>query len=89
MQEILHRNNSYVKGFKYALQNSPSENFQVVINADKRPFAEHSRRFNAPNCNEVAIVMAGDQHVKRDIPLKTRDNKIKKINDTHRPLFKI
>ena len=57
---------------------------KVVINADKRPAGEHVRRFNAPSASEVAIVMVGQQHGRRDIIFKHRDNHLTRIMETHR-----
>ncbi|GFY73063.1 hypothetical protein TNIN_308001 [Trichonephila inaurata madagascariensis] len=39
---------------------------------DKVPADEHSRRFNEPTTSEVEVIMAGDQHGKRDIIPKNR-----------------
>lgn len=60
-----------------------SDNFQVVIKADKRPTGEHARVFNAPCTNEVAIIINGCDFEKRDILLKKRSNQIQNINETH------
>ncbi|CAE1298320.1 unnamed protein product [Acanthosepion pharaonis] len=48
LQQMLHETNSYVRSFKYALENNPSSDFIIVIDADKRPQGEHERRYNAP-----------------------------------------
>ena len=84
LQNMLHANNSYVKSFKYALENGPQRDFKLVIDSEKRPAGEHSRRFNAPEVNEVGIIMSGDPESKRDIVLKKRDSTIKYINECHR-----
>ena len=70
LQEMV---NTHNKSFKYALENAPSVDFNILIDADKRPMGEHARRYNAPGCNEIAVIMAGDIHGKRDIVLKCRD----------------
>ncbi len=84
LQEMIHSTNNYVRSFKYALELAPTLEFQVVIDANKRPSGEHQRRFNAPECNEVAVVLADVEHGKRDIVLKQRDNSLKRICETHR-----
>ncbi|GFW22104.1 helitron_like_N domain-containing protein [Trichonephila clavipes] len=48
------------------------------------PAGEHSRRFNEPTASVVAVIMARDQHGKRDIVLETRNSSIQKIADTHK-----
>jgi len=48
---------------------------KVIIRADRRPVGEHARRFNAPATNEVAIILVGEEHGKRDIVLNHRDNR--------------
>ena len=45
---MLHSRNSYVKTFKSVLQFAPLTEYQIAIDADKRPSGEHARRFNAP-----------------------------------------
>ena len=84
LQDMLHQSHPYVASFKYALEQMQTPNHKVVINADKRPAGEHIRRFNAPSASEVAIVMVGQQHGKRDIILKHRDNHLTRIMETHR-----
>ena len=81
---MLQSRNSYVKTFKSVLEHIPLTEYQIVIDADKRPSGEHARRFNAPECSEVALIMSGEQHGKRDIILKCRDNTIKRVSETHR-----
>ena len=90
LQDMLHQSHPYVASislsisFKYALEQMQTPNHKVVINADKRPAGEHIRRCNAPSASEVAIVMVGQQHGKRDIILKHRDNHLTRIMETHR-----
>eukprot|EP00106_Octopus_bimaculoides_P023238 XP_014790680.1 PREDICTED: uncharacterized protein LOC106884021 [Octopus bimaculoides] len=81
---MLHETNSYLKSFKYALEIASGPNFNVVIDADKRPFGEHAGRYNQPSCNEVAIVLQGEPSNPRDIVLSCRDNSIQRIHESHR-----
>ncbi|GFQ76040.1 helitron_like_N domain-containing protein [Trichonephila clavata] len=83
LQDMLHHNNSYIKSFKSAIEKLGPD-FRIIIHADQVPAGEHSRRFNKQTTSEVAVIMAGDQHGKRDIILETRNNLIQKIADTHR-----
>ncbi|GFR22044.1 helitron_like_N domain-containing protein [Trichonephila clavata] len=82
LQDMLQRNNSYIKSFKSAIEKLGPD-FRIIIHADKVPAGEHSRRFNEPITSEVAVIMAGDQHGKRDIILGTRNSSIQKIADPH------
>ena len=86
LQEMLHAEHSYVKGFKAAMEvvSADSNNYKIVIDADKRPTGEHARRFNLPESNEVGILMKGQEHGKRDIVLQARDDSLKYISETHR-----
>ena len=85
LQEMLHRVNPYVKDFKYCLDNPPSPNMILTINANQRPQGVHRGRLNAPACSEVAAIVAGgDFGGKRDIILETRDARLKRICETHR-----
>lgn len=59
LQEFLHKHNSYVKLFKIALERMPTDEYQIVIKADKTPGGEHERRFNAPTIEEVASSHCG------------------------------
>ncbi|XP_014790107.1 uncharacterized protein LOC106883568 [Octopus bimaculoides] len=84
LQETLHMHNSYVKIFKYALEFPSVPDFTVVLDAEKRPANDHSGRYNAPNCNEIAIVLGGEQHNPRRIVLSCCDQTVKRINETYR-----
>ena len=61
-----------------------TEEFKVVIDADKRPSGEHARRFNAPSCNEVGVLTVGEEHGKRDIVLRYNDRRLERVDETHR-----
>ncbi|XP_023214640.1 uncharacterized protein LOC111632139 [Centruroides sculpturatus] len=85
IQKALHEHNSYIKEFKAAIERkSTGENFQIVINPDKRPAGEYRGRFNAPTADEVALVIVGQSFEKRDIIIQSKDNKFVRIPETHR-----
>ena len=86
LQRMLHACNSYVRSLKFAheLLSRNSQSYKVLIDANKRPTGEHERRYNAPQSNEVAVLMVDEAHGKRDIVLRHRDNKLEKITETHR-----
>ena len=61
-----------------------SQEIKVIIDADKRPSDEHERRFNASLCNEVGVLMLGEEHGKRDIVLRHNDESLQRVDETHR-----
>ena len=72
LQEQLLRSNHIVQQFKIARDNRPAEEFEVVIRADKVPAGEHAGRYNAPTVSEIAAVICGQEHGKRDIVIHHR-----------------
>lgn len=66
---MLHDNNFLMRSFKTARYQWPSDDFKVVIRADRRPAGEQERRFNAPTVNEFAVVIVGNEFQSRDIVL--------------------
>ncbi|KAI8430405.1 LOW QUALITY PROTEIN: hypothetical protein MSG28_000688 [Choristoneura fumiferana] len=61
------------------------ENYKfVVISADRRPAAGHAGRYNAPATNEVAVVLMDQEYDRRDVMLRTRDDRLQRISETHR-----
>lgn len=87
LQSILHNTHPYVASFKYALEHMEEQEHKIVIHADKKPPTEHARRFNAPNSQEVAILMVAEEHGPRDVILRQIDDKLISIRDTHRYAF--
>ncbi|CAE1153926.1 unnamed protein product [Acanthosepion pharaonis] len=83
LQQVLHETNSYIRSFKYALENNTSSDF-IVIDADKRPQEEHERRYNALASNEVSVIVSGDQHKRSDIVIESRGSGVRRISETHR-----
>ena len=85
LQRMLHACNSYVQSFKTALELSGTDaTCKLVIDADRRPAGQHGRRYNAPLCSEVAVLLVGEEHGKRDIVLRRRDNNLERVAETHR-----
>ncbi|AEE09607.1 putative DNA helicase [Cotesia vestalis bracovirus] len=85
LQCLLHEHHALVRLFKSALERMPSDDYKVVIKADKRPSGTHERTFNAPTVDEVAILIVGEQLEKRDIVLTRRDTgQLQQISETHR-----
>lgn len=65
LQETFHSTNCYVRSFKYALKSALSLDFAIVIDTDKRSFGEQAQRFTVSECNEVPVVISGEQHETR------------------------
>ncbi|GBL95691.1 hypothetical protein AVEN_652-1 [Araneus ventricosus] len=65
LQEMLREHNPYIRTFKSAVENIHSTEYQIIIDSDKRPSSEDARRFNLSECNEVAVLIAGEEHGKR------------------------
>jgi hypothetical protein len=84
LQPFLHVNNAYISLFKTALERMPTDNYKVVVRADKTPTGEHLRRFNAPTLDKVAIVMVGNEFGTHDIVLQKRNNTLQCVAETRR-----
>lgn len=87
LQNMLHQVNSYVCSFKSALEALSQDgdyNYKIVINFDRRPTQEHPGRYNVPSTNEVAIVLVDQECHRRDIVIRSRDNRLLRIFEIHR-----
>ncbi len=85
LQDMLHSHNELVQSFKTMRDKmSLTTNYKIVIRADKKPVKEHARRFNAPDADEVAILLVGDLHEKRDIVIEARGGKLQRASETHK-----
>ena len=58
LETMLNERNQLIQLFKHTSERMQSDNYMVVIKADKIPAGQHAGRFNAPTINEVAIVIA-------------------------------
>ena len=77
INRLLHEDNHYVEMFKVAKEifeeeNTPT-NVKIVINEAMRPSGEHSRRYNRPLSDDIAVLMPNDATSNRDIVLHYRD----------------
>jgi len=84
LQHFLNANNVYVPLFKTALECMPTDDYKVVVRADRTPTGEHLRRFNAPTLDEITIVMVSNEFGTRDIVLQKRNNTLQRVVETHR-----
>ncbi|KAJ8716825.1 hypothetical protein PYW07_003452 [Mythimna separata] len=87
LQSMLHNVNPQISNFKAALASVPENernHFKFVIRADRRPITAHPGWCNAPTTNEVAVVLVDQECDKRDIVLRTHDDRLRRISETHR-----
>jgi hypothetical protein len=84
LQDFFHAENQLIKNFKTALERMPTDEYTVVIRADKVPAGGHQRQYNAPTAEEVAVVIAGEECESRHIVLHRRNDGLKRIPETHR-----
>ena len=86
LQRMLHHVNPYVKDFQQ-LNDIPEEEvqeLQLVLRADKKPVQAHTRTYNKPTVNEVAIIGSDETLAPADVVLRKRGGGLKFIKDTHR-----
>ena len=57
---------------------------KIVINEAKWPSGEHSRRYNRPLSDDIAVLMPNDATSNRDIVLHYRDGSLQHISELHR-----
>lgn len=83
LQKFYHKNNKLIKLFKYALELMPKDTCKIIFKADKVPAKDHKKRYNAPDKNDIAIVMVDNGSVSRDIILHKRNSEIQRVRETH------
>lgn len=61
LQNILQEFNVYIQGFKTTMETvaPDSQDYQIIIRADRRPAGAHPGRYNEPTVSEVAVLMVG------------------------------
>ena len=88
INRLLHEDNHCVEMFKVAKEifeedDTPTD-VKIVINETKRPSGEHSRRYNRPLSDDIAVLMPNDATNNRDIVLHYRDGGLRHISELHR-----
>ena len=88
INRLLHKDNHYVEMFKVAKEvfeeeDTPTD-VKIVINEAKRPSGEHSRRYNRPLSDDIAVLMPNDATSNRDTLLLYRDGGLQHISELHR-----
>ena len=84
LQRLFHLHNHLVQMFKTALERMPTDEYKVIIWADKRPSGEHERCFNAPTINDVAIVIGGRGSTIVLTIIQRQSENLLQIPETHR-----
>ncbi|XP_066978817.1 uncharacterized protein [Macrobrachium rosenbergii] len=84
LQRMFHERNGLIKMFKTALEHMPTDEYKVVMRADRRPEGEHEWRCNNPQVNEVAVVISGNEFEQRDIVIQRRGELLQCISEMHR-----
>jgi hypothetical protein len=85
----LHEHNQFVSQIKTAMETvaelGNNDERKIVIREDKRPQAEHARRYNAQSTAEIAILMSNEPVENRDIVLHLRNDPtpLRRINELH------
>ena len=51
----------------------------MLINENRRPSGDHSRRYNSPVSDEIAVLMPNDSISNRDVVLHYRDGGLQHI----------
>jgi hypothetical protein len=77
VQGVLNQHN-LLRSYKFASEQVTSNEYKVVISADKVPRGQHAGRFNAPSCAEVAVLLVGQENGSRDIVLEYQDKTVKR-----------
>ena len=65
LRDWLHQLNPYVRDFKVALESvliNNRNNYNLIINADRKPASEHSGCYNKPYTNEVVVLLVDQNY---------------------------
>lgn len=84
LQKFFHKHNSLINLFKYALELMPTNEYKLILKADKVPKGDHYKRYSVPNKNDIAIIMVGEESNSRDIILHKRNSELQRVRETHR-----
>ena len=86
LQDCLHASNPYIASFKAAIEimGQQDSDVRIVLDSEKRPSAEHARRYNLPTSSEVAVIQPGEPSNNIDVILHRRDGPLQRIHTLHR-----
>ena len=86
LQDTLHNHNKYIRELKTAYQYARQQSlhdYRITILENVRSQGEHERRYNAPSCKEVAILMLNEPVGHHDIVLCSKTNELRRICELH------
>ena len=88
LQQMLHRENRFVKDFKYIgnLPDNEVKDIQFVMRKDKPPKGQHRGRYNLPTCDEVALININEALKFGDVKVFKKGGGIQYISE-HNPEF--
>lgn len=84
LQNFFHTHNHLIHLFKYAMEFMPTDDYKIIIKADKVPVGDHKKRYSVPNKSDIAIVMTDGETNARDIVLHKRNAELQRVRETHR-----
>ena len=68
---------------RYLTNRIALNNIRVVINENRRPSGEHSRRYNSPVSDKIAVLMPNDNMSNRDVVLHYKDGGLRHISELY------
>ena len=83
LQAFLYAHNYLIQNFITAIERAPIDKFSIATKAERPPQGAHPRTYNAPEVNEVAVLLDGDIADKRDIIIEERNHRSIRILDCH------
>ena len=88
LQQMLHRDNRFVKDFKFIgnLPDKDVKDVQFVLRKDKPPKGHHRGRYNLPTCDEVALININEALKFGDVKVFKKGGGIQYISE-HNPEF--
>jgi len=57
LQTLFDLHNELIQLLKIALKQMPTDDYKIVVKADKTPFDQHVTKYNAPTIDEVVTVI--------------------------------
>ncbi|GBM94695.1 hypothetical protein AVEN_274915-1 [Araneus ventricosus] len=85
LQRMLHKHNNFIKTFKTALEQMPTDEYKLAITVDRIPRGEHERCLNVLQVDKVAVVIS-DEEFKQccDILIQQRGCTLQRVSETPR-----
>ena len=88
LQDVIHRENPYIKEFKSALaftSDVPPTHLKFSLRSERQPAGgEHRGTYNLPQAQEIAVLSIDEEADQRDIVIQTVDGAFSKMKPNHR-----